>query len=60
LFRRPLSDYWKAFRGVGFEVDDFDAASVTADRFHLAEDEAQLRRSLPRPYSVAFKLRRQA
>ena len=55
-FHRPLSDYWKAFQAAGLEVVDFEEPRVTEDRYHLAENENQLRRSRSRPYSVAFKL----
>lgn len=55
-FHRPLSDYWKAFIGNGFAVVGFEEPRITADRFHLAENERKLRNSKTRPYSVAFKL----
>jgi len=42
-FHRPLSDYWKAFRAAGFVVVDFEEPSITADRYHLAKTERQLK-----------------
>lgn len=57
-FHRPLSDYWKAFTGAGFDVVDFEEPRVTGERFHLAESESALHKSRTRPYSVAFKLRK--
>jgi ubiquinone/menaquinone biosynthesis C-methylase UbiE len=55
-FHRPLSDYWKSFRRAGFRVTDFEEPRLTADRFHLAEDEETRRRYASTPYSVAFRL----
>lgn len=57
-FHRPLSDYWKAFKAAGFEIEDFEEPRVTEDRYHLAENEKTLKNSMSRPYSVAFKLRK--
>lgn len=57
-FHRPLSDYWKAFRGVGFLIEEFEEPRLTEDRFHLAPNERMLNKSRTRPYSVAFKLRK--
>ncbi len=58
-FHRPLSDYWKAFLESGFVVADFEEPRLTADRFHLAKTTRQLKNAQTRPYSVAFKLRKQ-
>jgi len=44
-FHRPLSDYWKAFKRSGFQVEDFDEPR--------AADQPDAR-----PYSVAFALRK--
>lgn len=57
-FHRPLSDYWKAFRGAGFQVEEFEEPRVTEERFHLAPSEKKLASCRYRPYSVAFKLRK--
>ena len=57
-FHRPLSEYWRAFTGAGFDVVDFEEPRITEDRYHLAETEKQLRNSKTRPYSVAFKLQK--
>jgi hypothetical protein len=57
-FHRPLSDYWKAFVAAGFVVVGFEEPRITADHYHLAENEKKLRNSQTRPYSVAFKLRK--
>ena len=57
-FHRPLSDYWKAFKGAGFQVIDFEEPRVTPDRYNLAENEQQLNDSKTRPYSIAFKLQK--
>jgi SAM-dependent methyltransferase len=57
-FHRPLSDYWKAFAAAGFAVVGFEEPRVAEDRYHLAENEKNLRNSKTRPYSVAFKLRK--
>ncbi len=58
-FHRPLSDYWKAFKRAGFDVVDFEEPRVTHERYHLAENQRRLNASKSRPYSVAFKLRKQ-
>lgn len=58
LFHRPLSDYWKAFKSGGFEIIEFEEPRLTAERFHLAENEKQLQNGKTRPNSVAFKLRK--
>jgi SAM-dependent methyltransferase len=58
-FHRPLSDYWKAFRAAGFVVVDFEEPRITADRYHLAKTERQLKNCQTRPTSVAFKLQKQ-
>lgn len=55
-YHRPLSDYWKAFRGAGFEVADFEEPRITPERYHLARSERKLKKALERPYSVAFRL----
>lgn len=55
-FHRPLSAYWKAFLRSGFEVVDFEEPRISADRYHLAENQRELNNSKNRPYSVAFKL----
>lgn len=57
-FHRPLSDYWKAFKRGGFAVVDFEEPRATEDRYHLAKNERQLKKSKSRPYSVAFKLQK--
>jgi len=57
-FHRPLSDYWKAFRGAGFDVEEFEEPRVTEDRFHLAPTAKKLASCRYRPYSAAFKLRK--
>ena len=59
-FHRPLSDYWKAFRGAGFDVVDFEEPRIAPDRHALAESPRQLANCQTRPYSVAFKLRKPA
>jgi len=58
-FHRPLSDYWKAFVGAGFAVVDFEEPRLTPERYHLAESPKRLAASRTRPYSVAFKLRKE-
>ncbi len=55
-FHRPLSDYWKAFKATGFDVLDFEEPRLTADRYHLAENQRELHSGRSRPYSAAFKL----
>ncbi len=57
-FHRPLSDYWKAFRGAGFDVVDFEEPRIAPGRHALAESPRQLANCQTRPYSVAFKLRK--
>jgi SAM-dependent methyltransferase len=57
-FHRPLSDYWKAFMATGFVVVDFAEPRITADRYHLAKTERQLKNCQTRPTSVAFKLQK--
>lgn len=57
-FHRPLSDYWKAFKGAGFDVVDFEEPRITVERYDLAETSRALKNSQTRPYSVAFKLRK--
>jgi hypothetical protein len=57
-FHRPLSDYWKAFKVVGFIVVDFEEPRITKERYHLAADPRKLAASRSRPYSVAFKLQK--
>ena len=57
-FHRPLSEYWKAFSRAGFEVRDFDEPHASPEVLHDFADEAAARRSVSRPYSVAFKLRK--
>lgn len=59
-FHRPLSEYWRAFTRAGFHVVDFDEPHLTGERHHLASSAAHLRRSLSRPFSVAFKLGKMA
>jgi len=54
-FHRPLSDYWKAFRAAGFVVVDFEEPRITAERYHLAKTERQLKDCQTCPASVAFK-----
>jgi ubiquinone/menaquinone biosynthesis C-methylase UbiE len=55
-FHRPLSDYWKACKAAGFVVVDFEEPSITADRYHLAKTERQLKDCQTCPASVALKL----
>src|SRR5262245_29940926 len=57
-FHRPLSDYWKAFRAAGFVVVDFEEPKITAERYHLAKTERQLKDCQTCPASVAFKLQK--
>ena len=57
-FHRPLSDYWKAFKAAGFDVLDFEEPRLAEDRQHLAPNPKHLMNSRTRPYSVAFKLRK--
>jgi SAM-dependent methyltransferase len=57
-FHRPLSGYWRAFVGAGFEVVDFDEPRIAPERYHLAGHPRRLHNSQTRPYSVAFRLRR--
>jgi len=57
FFHRPLSDYWKAFVGAGFAVSGFEEPRISPDRYHLT-DPGTVRKSLCRPYSVAFKLQK--
>ncbi len=57
-FHRPLSDYWKAFISLGFEVVKFEEPAITEDRYLLAENEKKLNFCRTRPCSVAFKLRK--
>ncbi len=57
-FHRPLSDYWKAFLAAGFGVVDLEEPRISADRYHLAENEKRLHASKTRPFSVAFKLQK--
>jgi SAM-dependent methyltransferase len=57
-FHRPLSDYWKAFKAAGFEVEDLEEPRLTEERYHLAENERRLARSRCLPWSIAFKLRK--
>lgn len=59
-FHRPLSDYWKAFKAAGFAVVDFEEPRIAKERYHLAESPRKLTNSKTRPYSVAFKLRKDA
>lgn len=55
-FHRPLSDYWKAFRKAGFDVTDFEEPRISEDRYHLVENEQQIKSNKSRPCSVAFLL----
>ena len=57
-FHRPLSDYWKAFVAAGFVVVDFEEPRITAERYHLAKTERQLKDCQTCPASVAFKLQK--
>ncbi len=57
-FHRPLSDYWEAFAGAGFEVADFEEPRIAESRYHLAGNQRRLNNSKTRPYSVAFKLKK--
>lgn len=57
-FHRPLSDYWKAFRGAGFQVIDFEEPRLTEERFHLTTSEKQRLSNQLRPISVVFKLQK--
>ena len=56
-FHRPLSDYWKAFKSAEFDVLDFEEPRITKNRYHLL-GKRKLTKSKSRPYSVAFKLRK--
>jgi hypothetical protein len=58
-FHRPLSDYWKAFRAAGFTVVDLEEPRISEERYHLAQNSRELTNSKNRPYSIAFKLRRE-
>jgi ubiquinone/menaquinone biosynthesis C-methylase UbiE len=58
-FHRPLSDYWKACKGAGFVVVDFEEPRITAERYHLAKTERQLKDCQTCPTSVALKLQKQ-
>lgn len=57
-FHRPLSDYWKAFQQAGFEVTDFEEPRISENRYHLVENEKQIKSNKSRPCSVAFRLRK--
>jgi SAM-dependent methyltransferase len=57
-FHRPLSDYWKAFHSSGFVVVGFEEPRITKERYPLAVNARKLNNSKTRPYSVAFKLRK--
>lgn len=57
-FHRPLSTYWKAFRGAGFAVVDMEEPRIAPERYHLADSPKRLENSKSRPYSIAFKLHR--
>ncbi|MEO8098591.1 MAG: methyltransferase domain-containing protein [Acidobacteriota bacterium] len=57
-FHRPLSEYFKAFRGAGFAVEDFEEPRISEERYHLAENEKRLRNNRIRPYSVVFRLKK--
>ncbi|MBL1218629.1 MAG: class I SAM-dependent methyltransferase [Planctomycetes bacterium] len=50
-YHRPLSDYWRAFKAAGFEVEDFDEPHAPAN------GESAGGEGIVRPFSVAFKLR---
>ena len=58
-YHRPLSDYWRAFVGAGFEVVDFAEPRITPERYHLAKTPKHLETSKSRPYSVAFRLKKE-
>ena len=55
-FHRPLSDYWKAFTGPGFQVTRFEEPRIGPERYHEAASDREVERSRTRPYSVAFEL----
>lgn len=57
-FHRPLSDYWRAFKEAGFQVEDFDEPHITPERYDQAPNQDFLEKCKTRPYSVAFKLRK--
>ena len=57
-FHRPLSDYFKAFLGAGFEVTGFEEPRLTPERAHLAKSDAERRKFAREPFSVAFQLRK--
>lgn len=57
-FHRPLSDYWKAFKAAGFVVEDFEEPRIAPERFASTPSAEMLRKLRERPYSVAFKLRK--
>ena len=54
-FHRPLSTYFKAFRAVGFVVEEFEEPSIQPEQYHLVSEEVR-ERAKCRPFSVAFKL----
>lgn len=59
-FHRPLSDYWKAFRTAGFEIIEFEEPRLAEERVESITDDAELQNHSTRPYSVAFKLKKQS
>lgn len=54
-YHRPLRTYWRAFRDVGFTVDDFEEPSPAGPAAEQIDPE-RLQRSQMRPGSVAFRL----
>lgn len=59
-FHRPLSAYWRAFADAGFRVGDFEEPRIEPERYSLVDTPRRLERSKSRPYSVAFKLLKDA
>lgn len=59
-FHRPLSDYWKAFVAAGFRIAEFEEPRIAPERYSLVDSPKLLKRSKTRPYSVAFKLQKDA
>jgi SAM-dependent methyltransferase len=58
-FHRPLGDYFRAFTGAGFAVQQIEEPRIEPERHHLA-DPVRLEISKRRPYSIAFGLEKRA
>jgi SAM-dependent methyltransferase len=54
-FHRPLRDYWRAFQGVGFRIDDFEEPSITA-RGRRELPPSRIQHTLRVPWSCIFRL----